>query len=144
MFWPTKAFVKNSLFIFTSRLPHRFLLIPWDQTTIIVCQSPGSRPILVQDLFTLVPRLFGTTSCCLSVQPFQLLPLGNIWTHASLTWPFPHGYHHASWPVDVMELFPRFSCWTPIGLSHHWAWLCRRYWRYRSLIDWYQAILCTN
>ena len=34
------------------------------------------------------------------------------------------------------ELFPRFCCWILIWLSRHWAWLCRGYWRYRSLIDW--------
>ena len=51
-------------------------------------------------------------------------------------WPFPHRYLQARWPVDVMELFPRFCCWTLIRLSHRWAWLCRAYWRYRSLIDW--------
>ena len=38
-----------------------------------------SRPILVLELFTLVPRLFGTTSRCLSsLQPVQLLPSRNI------------------------------------------------------------------
>ena len=34
------------------------------------------------------------------------------------------------------EVFPRFCCWTLIWLSRHWAWLCRGYWLYRSLIDW--------
>ena len=103
---------------------------------IIVCQSLGSRPILVLELFTLVPRLFETTYRCLSVQPVQLLPSRNIWRHISLTWPFPHRYRHSPWPVDVMELFPRFCCWTLIWLSRQWAWLRRGYWRYRSLIDW--------
>ena len=50
------------------------------------------RPILVQELFTLVRHLFGTTCRCLSIQPFQLLSLRNIWRHISLTWPFPHRY----------------------------------------------------
>ena len=36
--------------------------------------------------------------------------LRNIRRHISLTWPFPHRYLHARWPVDVMELFPRFCC----------------------------------
>ena len=94
------------------------------------------RPILVQELFILVPRLFGTTSRCLSVQPFQLLPLRNIWRHISFTWPFPHRYRHSPWPVDVTELFARFCCWTLIRLLRHWAWLRRGYWRYRTLIDW--------
>ena len=66
-----------------------FVPVHWDQTTIIVCQSLGSRPILVQELFTLVPGLFGTTCRCLSVQPFQLLTLRNIWRHISLIWLFP-------------------------------------------------------
>ena len=80
--------------------------------------------------------LFGTTSRCLSVQPVQLLPSRNIWRHISLIWPTPHRYRHSPWPVDVTELFPRFCCWTLIWLSRHWAWLCRGYWCYRSLIDW--------
>ena len=40
-----------------------------------------------------------------------------------------------TWPFDVTELFPRLCSWTLIWLSHHWAWLRRGYWRYRSLID---------
>ena len=73
-------------------------------------QQSGSRPILVLELFTFVPRLFGTTSCCLSVQPVQLLPLRSIRRHISLIWPFPHRYRHSPWPVDVTELFPRLCC----------------------------------
>ena len=96
----------------------------------------GSRPTQVQELFTLVLRLFGTTSHCLSVQPFQLLPLRNIWKHISLTWPFLHRHWHVRWPVDVMELFLWLCCWTLNRLLCHWAWLYRGYWRYRSLIDW--------
>ena len=103
---------------------------------IIVCQSLGSRPILVLELFTLVRHLFGTTSHCLSVQPVQLLPSRNIWRHISLIWPVPDRYRHSPWPVDVTELFPRFCCWTLIWLSRHWSWLRRGYWCYRSLIDW--------
>ena len=135
--WPTKPCVKNSLFIFTPCLPYHFHPIHWDQTTIIVCQSLGSRPTQVQELFNLVPRLFVTTSRCLSVQPVQLLPLRNIWRHISLILAFPpHRYRHSPWPVDVTELFPRFCYWTLIWLSRHWAWLRRGYWRYRRLIDW--------
>ena len=59
--------------------------------------------------FTLVPRLFGTTSLCLSIQPVQLLPSRNIWRQISLIWPSPHRYRHSPWPVDVTELFPRFA-----------------------------------
>ena len=44
-------------------------------------QSLGSRPILVLELFTLVPRLFGTTCRCFSVQPVQLLPKKYVKTH---------------------------------------------------------------
>ena len=128
--------MKNSLFIFIPCWLHWFLPVHWDQTKIIVCQSLGSRPILVQELFTLVPRLFGTTFRCLSVQLFQLLPLGNIWRHISLTWLFPHRYRHSPWSVDVTELLPRFCCWTLIWMSRHWAWHRRGYWRYRRLIDW--------
>ena len=124
------------LFIFTPCLPHRFFLVHWDQTMITVCQSLGSRPILVLVLFILVPRLFGTTSRCLSVQPVQLLPLRNIWRHISLTEPFLHRYRHSPWPVDVTELFPRFCCWTLIWLSRHWAWVHRGYWCYICLFEW--------
>ena len=102
-----------------------------DQTTIIVCQSLGSRPTQVQEHFTLAPRLFGTTSHCLSVQLIQLLPSRNIWRHISLTWPLLHRYRHARWPVDVAELFPQFCCWTLIRLLHQWAWLHQGYWCYR-------------
>ena len=73
----------------------------------------------------------------MSVQEVQLLPLRNIWRHISLIWPFPHRYRQYAWPVDVTELFPRFCCWTLIWLSRHWAWLCRGYWRYWRLIDWF-------
>ena len=97
---------------------------------------PRVKTKLVLELFTLVPRLFGTTSRCLSIQPLQLLPSRNIWRHISLIWPFPHRYRHSPWPVDVTELFPRFCCWTLIWLSRHWAWLRQAYWRYRSLINW--------
>ena len=128
--------MKNSPFIFIPCLPHHFHPVHRDQTTTIICQSLGSRPTQVQELFTLVPHLFGTTCCCLSAQPFQLLPLGNIWRRISLTWPFSHRYRHARCPVDVTELFSRFCCWTLIRLSRHWAWLRRGYWRYRNLIDW--------
>ena len=103
---------------------------------IIVCQCLGSRPILVLEVFTFVPRLFGTTSHCLSIQPVQVLVSRNIWRHISLIRPVPHRYCHSPWPVDVAELFPRFCCWTLIWLSRHWVWLRRGYWRYRSLIDW--------
>ena len=126
---------------FTPCLPHRFLPVHWDQTMIIVCQSLGSRPILVLELLTVVPHLFGTNSHSLSVQPFQLLLLRNIWRHISLTWPFPHRYRHSPWPVDVTKLFPRFCCWTLICLSRHRAWLHRGYWYYRTLIDWCNGLL---
>ena len=126
---------ENSLFISTPWLSHRLLLVHWDQTMIIVCQSLVSRPILVPELFTLVPHLFGTTCRCLPIQPFQLLPLRNIWRHISLIWPFPHRYRHSLRAVDITKLFPRFCRWTLIRLSLRWAWLYWEYWRYRSLID---------
>ena len=84
-----------------------------------------------------VHYLFGTTCCCLSVQPFQLVPSRDIWRHISLTWPPPHPRQwYIRQPVDAMELFHRFCCWTLIHLSHHWAWLRWGYWSNRNLIDW--------
>ena len=50
--------------------------------------------------------------------------------------PFPRRHRHARWPVDVVELLPRFRCWALIWMSRHWAWLRRGYWRYRNLVDW--------
>ena len=44
-------------------------------------------------------------------------------------------------PINFTELFLRFCCWTQIWLSRHWAWLCRGYWHYRSLIDWLMCML---
>ena len=38
--------------------------------------------------------------------------------------------------ADATEMLHWFCCWTPIPLLCHWALLCRRYWRYRYLIDW--------
>ena len=112
------------------------LLGLWDQTTIIVCQYLGSRPTQVQELSTHVLRLFETTSRCLSIQPFQLLPSRNNWRHISLILPFLHRHWHAQWPVDVMELFLWWCCWTLFRLSRHSAWPGRGYWHYRNLIDW--------
>ena len=94
-------------------------------------------PTQVQELFTLVCRLLGITSHYLSVQPFQLLPSKtsrdtSLW----LGLPFPRRHRHARRPVDVMELFLWFGCWTLIPLSRHWVWLYWGYWRYRNLIDW--------
>ena len=37
----------------------------------LVCRPLGSRPTQAQELFTFVPGLFGTTSHCLFVEPFQ-------------------------------------------------------------------------
>ena len=81
-------FVWNSLFIFTSCLLHHSHPAHDDQAKELVCRSPESRPIQAQELFTLVPHLFGITSRCLSLQPFQLLPSRSISRHISLTWPF--------------------------------------------------------
>ena len=86
--WPTKPWVRHSLFIFTPCLPHHFHPVHGDQTTIIVCQSLESRPTQVQELFTLVPGLFGTVSRCLSVQQIQSLISRNIWRNISLPWAF--------------------------------------------------------
>ena len=51
-------------------------------------------------------------------------------------WLFPHRRQYAQRPVDVTKLLHLFYCWTPIWLSHHWAWHQRGYWRYRNLFDW--------
>ena len=101
--------MKNSLFIFTPCLPHDFHPVPWDQTTVIVCQSLGSRPTQVQELFTLVPCLFGTTSRCLSVQPVQLLPSRIIWRHISLIWPFPIDTGMPDVLLMLWNCFPDFA-----------------------------------
>ena len=132
--------MKHSLqFIFSPCLSHHSHPVHLDQTKELVCRSLGSRSTQVQEVSTLVPLLFGSTSRCLSVQPFRLLPSRNIWRHISSTWTFPHRHQHARWPVDVSELFHRFYCWAPIWLSRYWVWL--GYWRYRNLIDWFIARL---
>ena len=134
--WSIKCFMQNRLFIVTPYLPRHSHPVHWYQTKELVCRSLVSRPTQMQELFMRVLCLFGTTSFCLSVQPFQLLPSKNIWRHISLTCPFPHRHRHARWPVDVYELLYRFCCWTVIGLSRQWAWLGRKYGRHRNFIDW--------
>ena len=122
--WPTKRFMKNSLFIFTPcllyHLLYHFSLIHWDQTKEIVCRSNGSRPTQVQELFTLA-SLWNTFLVFFFVQLFQLLPLRNKSRHISLTWPFPYTHQHSRQPIDVAKLLHRFCCWTPIRLLYHWA-----------------------
>ena len=103
----------------------------------LVRRSLGLRWTQVQELFTLEPNLTGTTSRCLFIQPFQLLPLRNIRRHISLAWPFPHRHLYVRWPIDVTDVFLRFCSWTTIRLLCHWAWLCWGFWRYRNLIDWW-------
>ena len=93
--------------------------LPSRQTKELVWRSLGSRPTQVEEHFNLVHLLVGTTSHCLSIQPFQLLLSRYIWRHISVTWPFPHRHQHTWWPIDVTELLHRFWCWTPIWLSHH-------------------------
>ena len=123
--------------IFTPCLPHHFHTVHWDQTTIIACQSPGQDQQRCKRFSLLWPiPLEQPAAVCLSVQPIQLLPVRNISRHISVTGPFLHRYQHARWPVDVMEQFHQFCCWTLIRLSRPWARLWREYWRYRSLIDW--------
>ena len=52
---------------------------------------PRSRLTQVQELFTLVPRLSGTTCCCLPFQPFHSLPSERMKTHFfDLASPPPH------------------------------------------------------
>ena len=73
--------------------PHHSHPIHWDQTKEALRWSLGSRPMQVQEHFTLVALLFGTTSDHLSAQPFYLLLSRNISRHIPLTGPFPidHG-----------------------------------------------------
>ena len=123
--------------------PH-FHPVHWDQIKIIVCQSLGPRPTWVQELFTFVAHLFGTTCRCLSIQPFQLLPSRDIWRHTSLTWPFPRRHRHAQWTVDVTELFFDFAvehwfgcCTTELGFARDIG--AVEIW----LIDWLRKKMCT-
>ena len=118
--------------------------IPFTEIKQRVLQSLRSKPTQLQELFTLLLHLFSTTSRCLSLQSVRLLHSRNIWRHISLTWLFPHRHQHAWWPVDVMELFLQFGCWTPIRLSHHWAWLHQGFGGIEIwLIDWFFR-LCTT
>ena len=86
-----KTLHENRLFKFTQCLPHHsdpidwsHWLIPlidpidWSQTKQSLCRSLELRPMLVQELFTLVPLLFGTTACYLSIQPLQLQPSRSV------------------------------------------------------------------
>ena len=79
-------------------------------TKVLFCQALGPRPAQAQELFTVVLCFFGTTSRCLSVQPFRLLPSRNIWRHISSTWSFLHRHRHTWLPVGVTELFLQFCC----------------------------------
>ena len=98
--WPTKCVMKNSLFFFTPCLAHL-----WDQTKVLVFRSICQDQHRHWELFTLVPRLFGTTCHCLSIQPFQLLPLKKH-LKTSLWHSFPPiDTCTSDGPVDVMELF---------------------------------------
>ena len=101
----------------------------------LVCWSLGSRSTLAQEVFTLMLCAFGTTSHCLVIEPFLLLPSRNIWRHISLTWSFSHRHLYARWAADIMELFFRCYCWTLTPLLRPWVWLHRGYWLYSSLID---------
>ena len=115
--------MKSSLFIFTPCLPYHSHPVQWDGAKELVCQSLGSRPTQTQELFTVVPRLSGTTSLCLSVQPFQLLPSRNIWRRISLTWPFPLRHHQnptahwCHWTVSSILLLNTDSAVVPLSLA---------------------------
>ena len=140
VYWPTKSFMKNNLFIFTQCLP--ITPIPFTEIKQRYHSSPslGLRPTRAQGNFSLVPLSFGKTSRFLSVPPPQFQPSGNIWKHVSLTRPFAHRHQHARWPVDITGCFmdfavARFSChgtepgltgdigtidiWW-IDINHHW------------------------
>ena len=100
------------------------------------CPSLGSRPTLAQGPSAHVPLLFGTNFRYLSIQPPRLPPSEDVSKHTFSTWPSPRRHRCAQLPVDVTERFQLLRIWTQIWLLRHWAWLCRRYWRYRNLIDW--------
>ena len=74
---------------------------------------------------------------CPSAFSVAILKCRDISRRISLTWPLPHVHGRTRWRFDVIELLHRFCCRTPIWVSRHWAWLCRGYWRYRNLIDWW-------
>ena len=97
---------QNNLFIFTPCLQFHSHPDHWDQTKTSICRSLESRPSLMQE------HLFETTTRCLFVQSFQLLPSRNI-----LRLPLPYRHQHTPWPVDVTELLHRFCCLKPIWLS---------------------------
>ena len=96
-----------------------------------------SRPTQVQQLFTLVLRLFGTTSHCLSAQPGQLLHSRTSEDTSPLTWPF-QACPMARWCYRSVTSITSVEHW--FQLLHHWAWLHQGYWGYRNLIylliDW--------
>ena len=92
-----KTLPENSLFIFTSCLPHHSHAVHWDHTKESVCQSLGSRSMQVQEHFTFVLRFAGTTIWRPSNQPVQLQPSINVSRHISMTWPFSHRHQYSQW-----------------------------------------------
>ena len=109
-----KTIRENCSLIFTPCLLHHSDPVHSHQRKELVCRCIGSRPTQVQEHFTLVPLLFGTTCRCLSVQPFQLLPSRNIWKHISLIWPPPP-------PIDTSTpdgLLMLWSCSIDLALEH--------------------------
>ena len=118
----TKRFMKNSPFIFTPCLPHHSHPVHWDQTKELVCQSLGSRPTHMQELFTLAPCLLDNlllfVRSAISVATFKK----HLRTHL-LTWPFP-----PQTPARPMILGPASSILmlntnsavTPLSLTLQW------------------------
>ena len=138
--WPTKPFMENRLHMLApSLLSHTLRSNKGISLSVL-----RSGPTQAQELFTLVPCLFGTTCRCLSVQPYQLLPSRNISGHISLTWPPP---------IDTRTpdgLLMLWNCFIDLAVEHQFSGctteprLRRGYWRYRKLIDWFEWASLTS
>ena len=128
--------MRNSPFTFAPWLPFLFHHVHWDQTEESLCWSLGSGPTLAQGPSAHVPLLFGTTFHYLSVQPPRLPPSEDISKHTFWLGLPLRRHQCALLPIDITKRLQRLHIGTPIWLLHHWAWLCRGYWRYRNLIDW--------
>ena len=126
--------MKNSLFTFTTCLPHLFLPVHWDQTMVIVCQSLGSRPTQVQELFTLAPPLWDNLLLSVHSAISDATFKKHLKTHL-FDLAFPSKIRACPMACWCYGILFQFCCWTLNRLPHHWAWLHWGYWRYRNLID---------
>ena len=94
--------MKSSLFIFTPCLPHHCHRVHRDKAKELVCWSLGSRQTQVQERFTLVPYLPGTTCCCLSFSHFKATFTKHLKTNIFDLY-FPHRHLNAWWIVNITE-----------------------------------------